>query len=153
VGQRYLVDRPLHIGAERGAERRVGGQPGVVGRADEAVHEAPAQIGHVPHAGVQVHHGGLVAALSRVRRWAAHDLRPVGGEPLDVLGVLTWMGERVVQLGVRQAPRMVRGGQREEGRFPACELIQRRSHSGSMPRSGRIRAAGLPVRQNPTVVR
>lgn len=118
----HVVHRPLHVSAKHGAKFGVLGQPGVVGGTDEAVHESPAQIAHVSVACVHVLQPALVAARLRVPRRPAHDLGPVSGQPLNVLRVLAGMGERVVQLGILQAPRMVRGGQGQESGLASGEL-------------------------------
>ena len=99
---------------------------------DEAVHESPAQIAHVSVACVHVQQPTLVATRLRVPRRSAHDLGPVGGQPLNVLWVLAGMGERVVQLGVPQAPRVVCSGQGEEGGLASGELEQRGTHNASI---------------------
>jgi thiosulfate/3-mercaptopyruvate sulfurtransferase len=57
---------------------------------------------------------------------------PVSGEPLDVLRMLSRMGEGVVELGVSEAERVVRCGKREEGRVPAGKLEERGSHTDSL---------------------
>ena len=74
----------------------------------------------------------LVAAGLRVAGRPAQHLRPVGRQPLDVLGVLAGMRERVVELRVGEAARVVRGGEGEEGRLAAGELEQRRTHPRSV---------------------
>jgi hypothetical protein len=53
--------------------------------------------------------------------WAPEDLRPVGGQPLDMLGVDP-MGERVAQFGVLKAALVMGGGKGEEGLLAAGEL-------------------------------
>ena len=92
----------------RGPELGVVGQPRVVHRLDEAGDEAPAQVGHVAVARVHAAAGRTGRPSRRSTRRAAHDLGPVGREPLDVLRVLVRVRERVVQLGVGQAARVVR---------------------------------------------
>jgi hypothetical protein len=144
VGQRDRVDRALDVAADGGAERRVGRPAGVVGRAHEAVGEAAAEVAHVPVPRVQQHQGALVAAvLPRVPGRPAHRLGQVGGEPLDVQRILARVRERVVQLRVGQAARVQRGGEGLESLLPARELIQRRSHHGSILKG--IGAVGVDV--------
>jgi AcrR family transcriptional regulator len=133
VGQRQVTDRPFHVGAQRGAEFLVPRQPGVVGRAEEALHEPAPQVRHVSHPRVHVYEAGLVAApVLRIARRPAHHLGPVRGEPLHVLRILPRVRERVVQFRIRQAPRVVRGSQPQERRVPAREFIQRRLHAPIM---------------------
>jgi AcrR family transcriptional regulator len=131
VGERHVADRPFHVGAQRRAELRVVRQPGVVRREHEAVDEPPPQVAHVAIAGVHVHQERLVRAiLAAVRRGPAHDLRPVGGEPLHVQRVLVRVREGVIEFRVRQAPRVVRGGKFQERLLATGELIQGRPHGG-----------------------
>jgi len=67
---------------------------------------------------------GLVATRRRVPVRSAHDLGPVGGQALEVLRMLVRMRERVVELRVLQAPRVMSSGQREKSRLAAGELEQ-----------------------------
>ncbi len=129
MGQRHLVHRPFDVGADRRAELRVGRPARVVGRQHEAVGEPAAEVAHVPVARVQQQQVALVAAvLPRVPGRPAHGLGQVGGQPLDVLRVLARVRERVVELRVRQAAGVQRGGETREGPLAARELVQRRSH-------------------------
>jgi hypothetical protein len=69
----------------------------------------------------------LVPAVLGEGRRAAEHLGPVGPEPLDVLRMLVAVRERVVQLRVGKAARVVRPGQGEEGRVAAGEVVERRA--------------------------
>jgi hypothetical protein len=69
---------------------------------------------------------GLVAARLGERLRAAEHLRPVRAQPFDVLRVLVLVRERVVQLRVFEAARMMRLREREEGGVAAGELVERR---------------------------
>jgi AcrR family transcriptional regulator len=105
-----VADGPLHIGTQCGAKLWVIRQPGVVGRRDEAVDEPAGQVAHVAIPGMHADEERLVAApASGVVGRPAHHLRPVGRQALDVLRVLARVGERVVELRIGQAPRVVRG--------------------------------------------
>ncbi len=86
-----------------GTECGVHGQLGVIGGAVKAAEEALSKITHIPVARVHSQDGGLVATRLRIGGRPAHDLRPVGGQPLDVLRVLVGMRERMVELGVLHA--------------------------------------------------
>src|SRR4051794_24949397 len=79
-------------------------------------------------------HPELVTVPVRVVRWPAHDLRPVGRQPLDVVRILVRMGEGVVQLRVLEAAAMVGCGERPEGGVAPGELEQRLSHPPSLTR-------------------
>jgi hypothetical protein len=112
----------------RGTEVRIGRQAGVIHRRVEAGEEALAEIAHVTVPRVHLQQRGLVAARARVQRWATHHLGPVGGQSLDVLRMLAGMRERVVELGVREAPRVVGFSQGEERGLAAGELEERGAH-------------------------
>ena len=81
----------------------------------------------------------MVAALRREPRRSAEDLCPVRRQPLDVLRVLAGVGERVVQLGIGEAPGVVGGGESEEGGLAPGEREERRAHGATVPRRGRTR--------------
>jgi hypothetical protein len=78
----------------------------------------------------------VVAALLREPWWPAERLRPVRGEPRDVLRVLAGMGERVVQLGVGEAPRVMRRCEGEERGLTPGEGEERRAHRVTVPLGG-----------------
>lgn len=119
----------------------------IVERVDEAVDEPLAEVTHVAVAGMRPENARLVTARLRVRRRSAQHLGPVRGETLDVLGMLVVVGERMIELGIRQAARVMGSRESEEGFFPAGELVQRRAHGRSISHdSGRTRSyrsAGL----------
>jgi hypothetical protein len=69
----------------------------------------------------------LVAAGRREERRPAEDLGPVGGKTLDVLRVLVLVRERMVELRIGEAARVMRLRQREKGGFAAGELEEARS--------------------------
>jgi hypothetical protein len=75
---------------------------------------------------------GLVAAGSRVRRGSAKHLAPVSSQTLDVLGMLIIVRKRMIQLRVREAPRMMSSRKSEKCSFPAGEFKQGREHIGSL---------------------
>lgn len=69
----------------------------------------------------------------RVAGRTPEDLRPVGSQVLDVLGIDA-MGERVVQLRILEAALVMRRSKCQEGGVPAGELKHRwagHSHSHS----------------------
>ena len=72
--------------------------------------------------------GCLIAARLRERGRTAQHLRPVGGQPLDVVRMLVGMREGMVELGVLQAARVVRRGKGQKRGLAAGELKQRRAH-------------------------
>jgi hypothetical protein len=138
---RALGNRPLHVRAQRGAELRIVRQRGVVDRSDEAVEEPSTEIAHISVARMQAQHCRMVSTRLRVPGWPAHDLRPVGGEAFDVLGVLAGMRERMVQLRILETPRVVGGGEGQESLLTAGELVQRGPHVESVARRGAVRQA------------
>ena len=75
---------------------------------------------------------GLVRALRRVPGGAAEGLGEVRGQPLGVLRVLSWVGERVVQLRVGQAALVQGRRERLERVRSARVLVQGRSHEPSL---------------------
>ena len=109
-----VVHRPAHVRDHGGPERAIGGQPRVVEGSLKAADEALAEIAHVAVAGVHAQQPRLAPAAIRVRGRPARHLRPVGGEPLDVLRVLVGARERVLELGVGEAAPVVRPGHGEE---------------------------------------
>ena len=129
-----LLDGPAYVRVERSAKLGILGQTGVFRSRCETCDEAPPEIGHVAVARVQLQHEGVAATVRRVRRRAAHDLSQIAGQSFDILGVLTGVGERVVQLGVSQTSGVVSGGLGEEGALTAGELVQTRTHALSFPR-------------------
>jgi hypothetical protein len=68
----------------------------------------------------------LVAARLGEGRRTAEDLGPVRSQPLDVLRVLAGVRERVVQLGIGEAARVMRPCEREKGGVAAGVLVERR---------------------------
>jgi hypothetical protein len=137
VGQRHLVHLPFDVRADGGAELRVVRPARVVGREHEAVGEPAAEVAHVPVARVQQQQAALAAAvLPRVPGRAAHGLGQVGRQPLDVLRVLARVRERVVELRVRQAAGVQRGGEGHEDPLAARELVQRRTHESILGGAG-----------------
>ena len=76
---------------------------------------------------------------------AAEHLRPVQGEALDVLRVLARVGERVVQLGVGEAARVVGGGEREERGLATGELVESGPHPASLAHGFRGRHPHCPL--------
>ena len=128
--QQDLADRPLHVRAEAGAEFGIIGKAGIVSRLHEAGDEASPKVVVSSLPGVDAEHRRVPAERLRVTRRTPKHLRPVVGQPLDVMGV-TRVGEGMGEHGVLKAPLMVRGGERQEGRLPAGELEHRGSHHGS----------------------
>lgn len=119
VGQ-HIGHGPLHIRAQCGLKLRIGGKPGVISGADEAVHEPAAQVAHVSIAGVQLQQCRMVAARLGVGGRPAHHLGPISGQPLDVLRA-PGMRERMVELGILQAALVVGRCQGEESRLAPGE--------------------------------
>jgi hypothetical protein len=93
-----------------------------------------------------------VSSLQVCENRAAQHLGPVGGEAFGVLRMLSGMGERVVELGVGQASRVHRGGQGEEGGVAAGELVQGRSHGGSVARGIGLRQVAVAFAPNPDLL-
>ncbi len=91
---------------------------------------------------------GLVTAPLRVQRRTAHHLSPVGREPLYVLGMLTGMRERMVQLGICDTSRVMRGGESEKRSFAAGEFEQ----CGAHPQIVSNRAPGGALRRKPAAM-
>jgi hypothetical protein len=116
-----LAHGPLHVRPERAAELGVAGKAGVVRRLDETGDEAVPQIVVGDHPGMTAQHPRLTLGHLAVERGSAEDLGPVAGQSLDVPR-MPGVGERMVQHRVRQAPFVVRGGQRQERRLAAGEL-------------------------------
>lgn len=149
----HLIDRPLHVGTQRRAELGIIGQACIVSRADEAFDKAAAEVCHVAVARVQLQHRRLVATRLRVPGRSTHDLCPVGGQPLDVLGMLSRMGERMVQFGVVQAPGVVCPCQGEKGRLATGEFEQGGTHDESIPQRGAPSVPDRARQRAPTTAR
>jgi hypothetical protein len=117
---------------EGGAEVRVVGKAGIVGRLHEAGDEALAQILVGSLAGVDAEHRRVTAERLREALRTSEHLGRVVGQSLDVLGLPT-VGERVIQHRVVESPLMMRGGEGQEPRLAARELEDRRSrHRASL---------------------
>ena len=88
-------------------------------------------------------HAGLVAAGLRVRRRPAQHLAPVRGQALDVLRVLVVVGERMVELRIRETARVMGLREREQRSLPTGELEQRRAHGESLAHGTGLKDANL----------
>jgi hypothetical protein len=82
-----LADRPLHVRAEAGAEVGVVREAGIIGCLHEAGDETSSEIFAGSLAGMDAEHRRVAAEVFRIAWRAPEHLRPVVGEPLDVLGV------------------------------------------------------------------
>jgi len=96
---------------------------GVVSSLDEALDEPRAQIWLRPHPGVDLQHGRVAAARIGVAGRPAEHLRPVPGQPLNVLG-MSGVGERMIQHRIVEAALVMGGGESQESRVAAGELKQ-----------------------------
>jgi len=74
-------------------------------------------------------HERVVTATVGVPRRTAHDLGPVNGKSFDVVGVLTRVGERMVQLRVCETSGMMRGSQRHERGLTSVKVVQAGTHT------------------------
>ena len=126
VGQ-DVVHGPAHVGAQGFPKCRIGGQLRVVERANETLEEPFAEIAHVAVTGMHREDSGLIAAGLRVARRPAEHLGPVRGQALDVLGMLIVVGERVVELGIRETSSVMGLRQSEKCCFPTSEVVERRT--------------------------
>ena len=63
-------------------------EPTVLGRAREALEETPTEVVQFAVSRVQPQHSGVVAAEARVVGRPTEHLRPVGGQALDMFGML-----------------------------------------------------------------
>jgi hypothetical protein len=118
----------------------------IVERVDEAVDKPVAEVTHVAVAGMHPENARLVTARLRVGRRPAQHLGPVRGETLDVLGMLVVVGERMIELWIRQTARVMSSRESEEGFFPAGELEQRGAHGRSISHDRRGDAVLLDSR-------
>ena len=89
-------------------------------------------IGDVSVARVHSQYGDVPTTVRREVGRTTEDLGPVGGEPLHMVGVLTGVRERMIQLRILQATGVVRLRQGQDGRIPSGEVVQRRSHENNV---------------------
>ena len=85
------------------------------------------QIAHLAVPAVQRQDLRFVSAGGREGRRPAEHLRPVRAQPFDVLRMLVRVRERMVQLRIGEAARVMRPSEREEGGIAAGEFVQRRT--------------------------
>ena len=119
---------------ERLPERVVRGQAGVLERLVEAGDRPPIHVVVLAVAGVEADDKRLVAERAGVGRRPAERLRPVGGQPLGVVG-LEAVAERVTDDGVGENPGVPGLGETQDPGVATRRLIHA-AHAGRMPPTG-----------------
>ena len=145
------------------------GQRRIICGSNEAFDKPPSEIALRSRPGVEFEHRRLPAARLRIKWRPAEYLRPVTGQPLDVLRMAR-VRKRVVQFGVVETALVVGGRESQESGLAAGKLEHRwtahrcftvplrscgcvaarpRAHRGTGRGPGRSPGPALPFRRRP----